>query len=122
DTSGALSQKRGKITYNIRCVDWSQALLIRIYWRRINGTATQKVSRVTASIVTILGTLGLACQAQKPALTVDKANELVRESAEVHRFDQSILAKLGSANCQRRLNIPQFPPVEISPLSPVEIS
>src|ERR1035437_7137374 len=24
--------------------------------------------------------------------------------------------------CQRRLNIPQFPPVEISPLSPVEIS
>jgi hypothetical protein len=24
--------------------------------------------------------------------------------------------------CQRRLNIPQFPPVEKSPLSPVEIS
>jgi hypothetical protein len=24
--------------------------------------------------------------------------------------------------CQRRLNIPQFPPIEISPLSPVEIS
>jgi hypothetical protein len=25
-------------------------------------------------------------------------------------------------SCQRRLNIPQFPPVEKSPLSPVEIS
>jgi hypothetical protein len=30
----------------------------------------KKFSRVTASIVTILGTLGLACQAQKPAATV----------------------------------------------------
>lgn len=32
--------------------------------------------------------------------------------------------ELATANglCQRRLNIPQFPPVEKSPLSPVEIS
>ena len=29
---------------------------------------------------------------------------------------------LKAALCQRRLNIPQFPPVEKSPLSPVEIS
>jgi|NGEPerStandDraft_6_1074524.scaffolds.fasta_scaffold102039_1 hypothetical protein len=65
----------------------------------------KKFSRVTASIVTILGTLGLACQAQKPALTVDKANELVRESAEVHRFDQSILAKLGYANCSHSVRV-----------------
>jgi hypothetical protein len=27
-----------------------------------------------------------------------------------------------SQQCQRRLNIPQFPPVEKSPLSPIEIS
>ncbi|MEK7752703.1 MAG: hypothetical protein AAB654_12355, partial [Acidobacteriota bacterium] len=32
------------------------------------------------------------------------------------------LVSYGASFCQRRLNIPQFPPVENSPLSPVEIS
>jgi hypothetical protein len=58
-----------------------------------------RFSKVTASIALILGTLGLSCQEQTPILTVDKANELVRESAEVHQFDQRILAKLGYAKC-----------------------
>jgi hypothetical protein len=42
---------------------------------------------------------------------VDKAEQVL-----------ALLVEGCSINCQRRLNIPQFPPVEISPLSPVEIS
>jgi site-specific DNA-methyltransferase (adenine-specific) len=50
------------------------------------------------------------------------------DSTASHYLKLILDATFGASNfrneisCQRRLNIPQFPPVEISPLSPVEIS